>query len=98
MKTKTTPRSEQRLKVLELFDDKPEINRFDVMDRAGLAEQVATKLLTAMWQDGQLNRELAGKSGAPGYVYTRIVLRHNPRLTMALRRRSNEQLGIVSQR
>ena len=89
-RTKSTPRSKQRTDILELFNTKTHITRFDVMEALGLTEQVATKQLTAMWKDGQLNREREanGKGGAPGYVYTRIVLRYNTRLTMALRRRA----------
>jgi len=95
MKTKTTPRSVQRQKILALFDTKTEINRFDVMEDQGLKDQVATKLLTAMWKDGQLNREMVGQGGKSSYVYTRIVSRYNPFVIMQLRRRTNEKLGIT---
>lgn len=99
------PRSAQRQAVLALFETMDVVTKYDVAPVIGLSHVSAANLLSAMAQDGVIARgtDAPGGEGRPNnplrtFVRARKAGGFNPFLTMALRRKTNEQLGIVSQR
>lgn len=99
------PRSAQRQAVLALFEKQDVITKYHAAEAIGLSHVSAANLLSAMAQDGVIARgtDAPGGEGRPNnplrtFVRARKAGGFNPFLTMALRRKTNEQLGIVSQR
>jgi hypothetical protein len=92
------PRSAQRQAVLKLFETQDSIDKYSAAEAIGLSAVSAANLLSAMAQDGVIARgpDVPAKSGSPlrTFIRARKAGGFNPRLTMALRRRSNEQIGI----
>lgn len=95
-KPNTKPRSVQRAAVLALFETMTSITKYNAAEAIGLSTISAANLLSAMVQDGVIKRgpDRPGSPGNPLRTFERNRNGFNPRLTMPLRRRSNEQLGI----
>lgn len=94
------PISAQRQAVLALFEKQDVISKYDAATAIGLSTVSASNLLSAMAQDGVIARggDIPAVSGSPlrTFVRSRRERGFNPFLTMAIRRRTNEQLGIES--
>lgn len=93
------PRSAQRQAVLDLFEKQDVISKFDAALAIGLSHVSAANLLSAMAQDNVIARgaDIPAKSGSPTRTFVRARKSggFNAFLTMQIRRRSNEQLGIT---
>jgi len=96
------PRSAQRQAVLALFEKQDVITKYHAAEAIGLSTVSAANLLSAMAQDNVIARgaDVQNGSGSPlrTFVRARKAGGFNPFLTMAIHRRSNEQLGIESAR
>lgn len=92
------PRSAQRAAVLALFEKQDSVTKYDAAEAIGLSTVSAGNLLTAMAQDGVIARgpDMPVESGQSlrTFVRARKAGGYNPFLTMQIRRRTNEQLGI----
>jgi len=92
------PRSAQRQAVLKLFETMDSVNKYTAAEAIGLSAVSAANLLSAMAQDGVIARgpDIGAKSGSPlrTFVRARKAGGFNPFLVMAIRRRTNAQLGI----
>jgi hypothetical protein len=93
------PRSAQRQAVLKLFETMDSVNKYDAATAIGLSSVSAANLLSAMAQDNVIARgpDVPAKSGSAlrTFVRARKAGGFNPFLVMAIRRRTNEQLGIT---
>jgi len=93
------PRSAQRQAVLKLFETRESINKYHAAEAIGLSHVSAANLLSAMAQDNVIARgpDVPAKSGSPlrTFIRARKEGGFNPFLVMAIRRRTNEQLGIT---
>jgi predicted ArsR family transcriptional regulator len=94
---KAAPRSQQRKAVLALFETMGSITKYDAAVVIGLSSVSAGNLLNGMLQDGVIQRgpDVPGRPGSPLRTFRRKQSSYNSFLTMALRRRSNEELGIT---
>jgi len=92
------PRSAQRQAVLKLFETQDSVTKYSAAEAIGLSAVSAANLLSAMAQDNVIARgpDIGAKSGSPlrTFIRARKAGGFNPRLTMALRRHSNEWIGI----
>ncbi len=102
------PRSVQRQAVLALFETMEVITKYEAAEAIGLSHVSAANLLSAMAQDGVISRgsdsvlpaHMRWGSGKANnalrtFVRARKAGGFNPFLVMAIRRRTNEQLGIT---
>lgn len=84
------PRSVQRQAVLKLFETQDSVTKYSAAEAIGLS---------AMAQDNVIARgpDIGAKSGSPlrTFIRARKAGGFNPFLVMAIRRRTNEQLGIT---
>ena len=92
------PRSAQRAAVLKLFETMDSVTKYSAAEAIGLSAVSAANLLSAMAQDNVIARgpDIGAKSGSAlrTFVRARKAGGFNPFLVMAIRRRTNAQLGI----
>lgn len=93
---KAAPKSEQRKKVLALFETMDIVTKYHAAEAIGLSTISAANLLNSMMQDGIIKRgpDRPGKPGQALRTFNRRTTTYNPFLTMQLRRRTNQELGI----
>jgi hypothetical protein len=94
------PRSVQRQAVLKLFETQDSVTKYDAATAIGLSPISAANLLNAMVQDAVIRRgpDVEGKSGQALRTFVSNRKCANKFLTMAIRRKNNDELGIESVR